>query len=344
MRLAIVLSDFYLHPDEQGRSVDWVQALADSLRFATRRNLTTGWRDWLVQQSLSPEGSGKPVALPTPPTSLARRSWELLTGGQTPAPTACWFATPVHCRAGLNHVLLDARGCLRLSADEMAALLAEYARDFAGSAWQLIDAGDGRLLLGAQESIATVTTQPPEPWLGSNIAAALPVGPGAARLRAVAGEIELWLFGASLNRQRAQRGIPTVTQLWFWDRPCHALWATPVAQAAPPWPQLYGQDAAVAALFAAHGQALRVPPQSPDDLLAAGSSQDAALIFPTQESSGPNLQEFLERWWLPAQAGLRAGRLRALQLVANERLFELRAQDRWRLWRRPRPWYQVLAS
>ena len=335
MRLAFVLSDFYVHPEEQGHSVATVEALADLLRWARRQNLALDWRDWLARQWLGPA-----AAQATPSSSLARQTWELLSRATvtTSLPASCWFATPVHCRAGLNHVQLDARGCLRLSATEMAELLDDFARDFTGSGWQLIDGGDGRLLLGTEARMAAVMTQPPERWLGCNIASALPVGPGAARLRALAGEIELWLFDSSVNRQRAQHGLPPVTQLWLWDRLCSAVWMSPGSPAL----RIHGRDAALAALLEACGGKLHDLPPALDDLLAGDDSGAAALILPLQEFTGPDLHDFIDRWLAPARDRLQQGSLSTVQLLANERLFDLRARDRWRFWRRRRPWYRVL--
>jgi hypothetical protein len=345
MRLAFVLSDFYLHPEEQGEPGPAVASLAIALRHASSQSLAGDWRNWLALRHLPASYRAAPVQHAE--ASLAREFWlstMRAAATTTNAPLACWFATPVHCRAGLTHVQLDARGCLRLDTAEITELLAAFGRDFAGSGWSLADAGDGRLLLAASDPVAAVITQPPERWLGCNVAAALPLGPGAARLRAITGEIELWLFGAEVNRRRAQNGLPAVTQLWLWDGACNADWFAARMLGSHDRPRLFGRDAVAAALVQAQaGVAADLPSQCRDllDMHAAGLT---VALLPTQEPGGPDLAGFLEQWLSPSLQAMRQGALRSLQLLANGRIFTLRPRDAWRFWRRRRPWYQVLGA
>lgn len=345
MRLAFVLSDFYLHPDEQGEPVPAVARLAAALRHAAGRSLAGDWRAWLAQCCLP--ASHRADRIEPAAASLAREFWRSrmdATVGAAAVPPACWFATPVHCRAGLRHVQLDARGCLRLAAAEVAELLAAFGRDFAGSSWSLADAGDGRLMLAARDPVDAVITQLPERWLGRDVAAALPSGPGAARLRAIAGELELWLFDSELNRRRAQQGLPPVTQLWLWDSACDAGWFAARVPGSSLRPRLFGRDAVASALVRAQaGMAADLPPHS-RDLLGGDAADVTVALLPIQEPGGPDLARFLEQWLAPSLQALRQGGLRTLQLIANGRLFTLRRRDQLRFWRRRRPWHQVLGA
>ncbi len=345
MRLAFVLSDFYLHPEERGEPGPAVARLADALRHASGQSLAGDWRTWLALRCFP--ASSRAARLRPAEASLAREFWLSRMRAAAPAamaPPACWFATPVHCRAGLSHVQLDARGCLRLDNLEVAELLAAFRRDFAGSGWSLVDAGDGRLLLAASDPVGVVVTEPPERWLGCNVAAALPLGPGARRLRAIAGEIELWLFGSELNRRRAQQGLPAVTQLWLWDGACNPDWFAAGARDSHCLPRLFGRDAVAAALVRAPaGVAADLPPQC-RDLLDTNATGLTVALLPTQEPGGPDLAGVVEQWLAPALEVMRQGDLRALQLLANGQIFTLRPWDSWRFWRRRRPWYQVLGA
>ena len=344
MRLAFVLSDFYLHPEEQGEPAPAVASLADALRHARCQILAGDWRAWLALHCSPPR---RAAPLQPAQSSLAREFW--LLGGPAAmttdlAPASCWFATPVHCRAGLSHVQLDARGCLRLETAEVAELLAAFGRDFAGSGWSLADAGDGRLLLAARDAVTEVVTQPPELWLGCNIAAALPLGPGAARLRAIAAEIELWLFGIELNRRRAQQALPVVTQLWLWDRACNSDWFVARGPDRRNRPRLFGHDAVAAALVQAQSGVIADLPPTYRNLLDMNATGLTVALLPTQEPGGLDLGGFLGQWLAPALHAMRQGELRSLQLLANGRLFTLRPGDCWRFWRWRRPWYQVLGA
>ena len=345
MRLAFVLSDFYLHPEEQGEPAPAVAGLADALRHASAQSLAGDWRSWLALRHFP--APYRAAQVQPAASSLAREFWlsrlrPVATAATAPA--ACWFATPVHCRAGLSHVQLNARGCLRLDTAEVAELLAAFGRDFAGSGWLLADAGDGRLLLAASDPVAAVITQPPERWLGCNVAAAQPLGPGAARLRAITGEIELWLFSADVNRRRAQQGLPAVTQLWLWDSACNPGWFAAHTTDSHDRPRLFGRDAVAAALVRAQAGVAADLPSQCHELLDMHATGMTVALMPTQEPGGPDLATFLEQWLAPSLQALRRGALRSLQLLANGHLFTLRSRDSWRFWRRRRAWYQVLGA
>lgn len=345
MRLAFVLSDFYLHPEEQGEPAPAVASLANALRHASGQRLAGDWRAWLALRHFP--ATDRAAQVQPAAVSLAREFWlSRMRPAATaaPAPAACWFATPVHCRAGLSHVQLDARGCLRLDTAEVTELLAAFGRDFAGSGWSLADAGDGRLLLAANDPVAAVITQPPERWLGCNVAAAQPLGPGAARLRAITGEIELWLFGADVNRRRAQIGLPAVNQLWLWDSACNPGWFAARTPASHDRPRLYGRDAVAAALVQAQAGVVADLPSQCRDLLDMPAAGLAVALLPTQEPGGTDLAGFVEQWLAPSLQAMRQGALRSLQLLANGRIFTLRPRDAWRFWRRRRPWYRVLGA
>lgn len=345
MRLAFVLSDFYLHPEEQGEPAHAVAGLANALRHASAQGLAGEWQTWLALRCFP--ATSHAAQRQHAASSLAREFWlwrMRASSNVAMAPSACWFATPVHCRAGLSQVQLDARGCLRLNTAEVTELLAAFGRDFAGSGWSLADTGDGRLMLAASDPVAAVVTEAPERWLGCSVAAALPLGPGARRLRAIAGEIELWLFGIALNRRRAQQGLPAVTQLWLWDDDCNPDWFAARVRDSNHRPRLFGRDAVAAALVEPQaGVAVDLPPQC-RDLLDTSATGLTVALMPTQEPGGLDLTGFLEHWLAPALEFMRQGDLRSLQLLANGKIFTLRPRDAWRFWRRRRPWYQVLGT
>ena len=57
----------------------------------------------------------------------------------------------------------------------------------------------------------------------------------------------------------------------------------------------------------------------------------------------PQWQEGATRWLAPAVVELHSHRIERLELSAGDRLFELGARSRWRLWRQRRPWWEQLA-
>lgn len=337
MRLAFVLTDLYL-PDEMPVPVPTPLAtLADALRFARKRKLSGDWRDWLANTT------GAATDGPQAAVSLARLLWS-----SPDPPAVCWFADPVHCRPTLDRVQLAADGCLRLDGDDMAELLARFSHDFAGSGWRLADAGDGRLLLGLDRQVASVATVNPQRWLGRDVASALPRGPGAAVLRAVSAELEMWLFGSPLNRQRQIRGLPPVTQLWFWDRSFSPAWLAQratgrIANRRGSDVSLVAYDAFAQRLAQAHGIAIRRESSELASLLA-GKAGATVLLQPVHESAGQSLQQFIAQWLEPALRALRSRRVSQLTVIANDTEYRLSRLRFLRFWRARRDADAVLLS
>jgi hypothetical protein len=337
MRLAFVLTDFYLPVEIPASVPASLAALADVLRFARKRKLSGDWRDWLANTAVV--ASSEPRAA----VSLARLLWS-----SPDPPAACWFADPVHCHPTLDRVQLAPDGCLRLDADDMAELLACFSRDFAGSGWRLADAGDGRLLLGLDRNLDHVETVNPQRWLGRDIASALPSGPGVALLRAVSAEIEMWLFGSPLNRQRRARGLQPVTQLWFWDRLFSPAWLAErlvvrTANSRGPDVRLIANDAFARRLAQVHGIAIRRDAPELATLLAGGA-RETVWLQPVHESAGPSLLQFIALQLEPALRALRARRLSRLTVIANDTEYRLSPGRFLRFWRARRDARAVLLS
>jgi hypothetical protein len=235
----------------------------------------------------------------------------------------------VHTVAGLDHVRLHARGCLRLDPEEGQQLAARFATDFAGSGWSLQALPDGRALLTSDQAQAKCRTERPERWLGRNIADARPEGAGAQRLRALLAELEMWLFDSALNRRRQHAGQPTVTQLWPWDVWRKSPWQAASAQGR--W-RLWGQDAAAAWLAGVGALGLCAPPHSFADWLRREPGGDDIVLLdsltPTTEGDG----SIEERWLKPALCALQDHRLDSLCVIANDRLYRSARRRRWWPW------------
>lgn len=323
--LVLIIPDFYLGERElrAPRHLP-LPALERLLRLATRQSLAGGWRPWLCERVGRPDLAGlAPAALaaggldPVVPSQGCRR---------------VWLAQPVHLQAGLTRVELAADGLLRLGRAEAEAL----ARDFRASI------GDGRLVLeplagGAfllHGLEADATTEDPARHLGADIAAALPRGAGAAALRRLSGEVELWLHEHPVNRERLRSGAAPVSGLWLWGGG-----EASGELARRHLPQGFGTDASFAGLWRLCGAEARPLPADCDALeQETGAASAVALV---EQAAG---LEALERDWMaPAAARLGRGDLAMLTLVINDHSFSVRPRDRFRLWRARRPWPERLA-
>jgi hypothetical protein len=236
-----------------------------------------------------------------------------------------------------------------VDAEERTSWRAEFAQVF-GPQYTLHDAGDRAFLLtGATQ--ATSASVDPARLLDADIGHALPLSPSAAELRRLATEIEMWLHGARLNVTRDQLRARRVSALWLWGGgagdPTQALAPD---HNAPDVLQVHGRDPYLLALahlarqFGCSVQPLPVKAAPPS--FAKLSDFPARTVVELAPMSGPELESLaaLEaNWFAPIRAALSAGSLDRVDVVANDRWFDIAARPSWRIWRRRNPWLAQLA-
>jgi len=332
--LVIVITDLYLgaEPETAPAPRGTLPGLEALGRFAHAERLSDGWRPWVAHWlDLAPYAA-------LPPASVAAAAAEV------PAP-ALWLAEPLSLTEGIGRVHLERRGRLRLEAAEAARLAEDFNALYAGSGLTLEGLPGGTLLLGAPAG-EPVRTFDPARLPAESLAERLPEGPGAAVLRRLGSELEMWLHTHPLNAERAARGAPGVSQLWIWGGGAGA--AAPL-----PGPSLraevYGVEAYLAGLAALGGGALRAPPQAAAAVLGTPAARRLCALE-VREALGragqadlvSALADLDQRWIAPAVMALGAGTLERLWLLANDRAWRLRRRDLWRRWRRGRPALEAL--
>lgn len=328
-RLTLILSDLYLpvdpDPEELAAQSEHAGLVAlpefeASLRFS-RGEFIADWR-----RHLAAEAGGVASSRIAPAPFAAAH---LLPAEDR---STAWFATPVHLEARLDHVRLARRGLLRIAADERRAWREEFARSF-GPGLVLHDAGARGFLLTGLASSAAESTDPAR-LLGADIATSLPPGRAERRLSA---EIEMWLHGAALNRERERAGVPRVTSLWLWGGG-----PSPHIPAIPRRADVVyaGEDPWLAALSRAHTgvDARPTPTQFAD--LPRDFAQCRVELAANDDSA--DLARLESQWFAPARAALAGGALEALEILANDRRFITRRHDAWRFWRRKEHWMNLL--
>lgn len=276
------------------------------LSRAERRPAERDWRRWALRRAgLTAPPGDLPVA-----RTLAGRH------GHAPGEAATWFVvTPVHLVAGLTRLHFHPRGALTLPPGGAAALAARFARDWADPALALVEAGD-HLLLRA-EGRFEVATVDPAAYAGRDVGEALPTGADAGRVERLMTELQMWLHGAP----PASVEGPPVNALWLWG-----AGATPLAGAAA-WPALDGRDAF---LEAAAGGSPRAEARLECWSLAALAREGHAFAA-------------ADALWFGALAtALARGSLDGARVHARGLEFVLRPGQRFRVWVRPRPWWEIL--
>jgi hypothetical protein len=317
-RLTLILSDLYL-PDEAAGdiaidSASAMPALEWLLRFAVCARIDD-WRSWLAREL------GR-VDLAGPVASAIARTMNI------DASRGAWLATPVRLEARLDHVRMI--GLARLDAAEVADWCGEFARHV-GPSMALHAVNERSLLLTGIDAHAT--TCDPARLIGTDVIHALPQGEGAQALRRIGAEIEMWLHASLLNDARERRKLPRVSTLWLWAG----------GGAVPPAPlesgpaEIFGGDAFLDVLR--HG--VRVAPTGFDALRSAAEHVIVELA-PVSSAADERLADLDSRWFAPLRVALATGALGSLDIVANDRRFQITARPGWRFWRRRRGWLESL--
>ncbi len=335
--LVIVIADLFLGELAQAPASGARARLAgieSFARYGVASRLERTWRQWAAQWLGLERYAG------LAPASIAAAAAE------PPPGATLWLAEPLHLTEGIGRLHLERRGRLRLSAAQCGRLAADFNALYAGSEWALAPLPDGTLLLGAPAAGAVESCDPAR-VPAQALEECLARGPGAAPLRRLGAELEMWLHAHPLNAERVERGEPPVSQLWIWGGGAAAAAPQPgpVATGA-----VSGTEAYLAGLArlgaAAHGASAPEWPYGP-----AAAPGRALHVLEVSEAlrraPGADLHEALaeldRRWIAPAVAALAAGRLERLWLLANGRAWALRPRDRWRFWRRARTGLEALA-
>jgi hypothetical protein len=337
--LVFVLTDFFAAAGADGQGGDSAAGLPrlPLLETIFARSRVTAWapdwRGWLAARAGGDSGRAM-----TPAATVAA-AWDARSPAQ--APGQVWLATPVHYFAGLDSVHLHPEGLLRLDSEEQNTLVVDFARVFADSPWQLRSLGQRELLLSGPAIAASGAD--PAHFAGSDPSAGLPRGEGAAALRGLGAEMEMWLYEHPLNLERSRRGDLPVTTLWLWG--AEATSATMPPSSAPVAPtHLYGRDTYAEALWRLQGGAAQALPAAFGDALIDPHA-DSIFLYPLLQPDGLTaaLMQFEQRWLSGALRALRHRRVSVLRLVIGARAYSLRWLDLVRFWRARAPWWETLA-
>jgi hypothetical protein len=282
------------------------------------------WRRWLLQQV------GIRLAGERPPLARVARGRE-----------GHWlFATPVHLVAGLERVHLHPGGALALDADERAELQHAFTATFGEEGLRLDFDERGEGYIELPHGLDVVTHDPTDA-LGRIVDDYMPSGPDAAYVKRLFTELQMWLHALPCNAARERAGQLAVNALWLWGagvgEPDIALPAS--------LPELWSTDACSVGLWRAGGVENQGPGEAVSLWLGKGARRTAAtLSLATMGYAQDALAEAERDWFEPLADALKRKRLEDIELWIAGHSVLFSQQDRWRLWRRPRPWYEVLSA
>lgn len=243
------------------------------------------------------------------------------------AASAQWMrADPAWIRPDINGARLFASGeGLRLGRADAEALLPAL-RPLFGDAGMPIDAPHpSRWYLRIAPGAALPDFPDPDEALGADLGDAVVDGAGdagARRWRTLLSEAQVVLHNHPWNARRAREGKPPVNSLWFWGG------GGLPARIGTPFASVASDDALLRGLAARAGAETRPAPEG----FAMAVAGDALL----DAGGATRADALLAQWLQPAWQALRDGRLESLAFdFADGTRFDLRAGQRWRLWRRP---------
>ncbi len=243
------------------------------------------------------------------------------------AASGTWLrADPAWIRPDINGARLFASGeGLRLGTADAEAFL-PVLRPLFGDAGMPIDAPHpSRWYLRIVPGATLPAFPDPDEALGADLGDATVEGAGdagARRWRTLLSEAQVVLHNHPWNAHRAREGKPPVNSLWFWGG------GGLPARIGTPFASVASDDALLRGLAARAGVVVRPAPEGfamPDAgnvLLDAGRDAGADAL--------------LAQWLQPAWQAVRQDGLESLAFdFADGACFDLRAGQRWRLWRRP---------
>jgi hypothetical protein len=348
--LVIVATDLYLARGLASSvpTQPRLPGLARIVRFGRIKALPRGWRSELARWL------GRPELALLPPAAVATVAAPRLEQPHVPADAFVWFADPIQLAASLTSVHLLPHGLLRLDAATQSELGAAFNAAFAEVGYRLAPTRAGRFLALGPLLTGEIATTDPARCLGASLGNALPHGSGAAALRRIAAEIEMWLHEHPLNARRAAARRAPISTLWLWGggAPLTREMARSTTDNGPPPVAFFSDDAFVEGL--AHLLGAHCAP--PRTLAAIGAASKPRIVvtlelFTAGEADSPDaatplltLEAFDREWLAPALEELARGSLARCTLVANDRCASLASRDRWRLWRRSRGALAALAA
>ena len=229
-------------------------------------------------------------------------------------------ADPAYIRPDINGArLLGIGGRLGIEQADVDAFLPALRPLFGDAGFTLDAPHPSRWYLRLPREAKLPAFASPDDALGDDVFEHTPDAPEARRWRVLSSEAQVTLHNHPRNAERAALGKPPINSLWFWGG---GLLPDGIVGDSP---TIYSDDVLL------HGIA-RVGKLDAMPTNAYASSERDALVD-LRAMRDPRAA--IESWLAPAAASTPARE--AVLDFADGQVFALRANQRWRLWRRPLP-------
>lgn len=154
-------------------------------------------------------------------------------------------ADPVNVQANRDHLMMLGNDMLEIQDDEAYRLVKDINAAYADTHWQLYALSPLHWVIKASRDL-DLRTYPLKNVLGMNISQYLPHGPDSAAWHAVMNELQMFLHGHPVNRERNARGLPEINSVWLWGG--GVLPAAGNNDSPPAWVQCWSNNAMTQAL------------------------------------------------------------------------------------------------
>lgn len=235
-------------------------------------------------------------------------------------------AEPVHLVADQDKVYLAARAdTLAITAEEAAALAAEFNALYRDDGWQLYVPVPTRWYLRLPQAWQ-LHAAPPDDALGCDVHPLLPQGGDGLRLVAALNEIQMLFHGNVVNAQRNHAGLPTINSLWLWG-------GASMPEITVPWQHMQGDDCLLRGLAARAG----IPCATAAETVHWTQGEGSGVVLLDAHHDDPTPLE--QAWFAPLLDAMRHGQLQQLDLHLTQTPCSFSVQPRMtrRWWRRRRP-------
>jgi hypothetical protein len=251
------------------------------------------------------------------------------TDGEIPVAALTWLADtgqlsgswlmradPVHLRADQSCLRLFESHSFSISREEADALVAAFNSHFREIGWTLAAPQPQRWYLSLPQP-PSLQTLSPDRVAGQDIDPCLPCGAEAARWHALLNESQMLFHTNPVNREREQRGAPSINSIWPWGGGSLAALLQPRVT------RLLGFHPLAVGLALHAGIPRADLPDTVGELIA-GTDDGCTLLVDDRlewpmhygdiEAWLDGLQELEAGWFAPLQAALRDGALASLEI------------------------------
>ncbi|WP_051534475.1 hypothetical protein [Deefgea rivuli] len=243
-------------------------------------------------------------------------------------------ADPIHLRIDRDRLTILGVPFFQISQIEADALVTALNQLFNQDGYTFIAATPTRwyLRLPADPLLSFTSL---DQALGGNMNDCLPQGAAALKFHAVINEIQMVLYGHSINDERDALGLPMINSVWLWGGGFFPLAARTQKVTSP----IFGGDAFVQALAGdtwqpAPTSAAELPAQ---DAIAVLDDLCFDAIYGNAYEWRTQWEQLEKNWFVPLLAQLKSGQLEQLTLTlpSAAQQVKIRRRDLYRFWHSP---------